>query len=298
MFPDVFESSVVGKQNLQMCSFYEARDKIRTQARLQLKPNQSIPNNQHGLGHVLGLHQVGGNPNSVPLDVCEAVNNDNMPQNSTKSGSISPHAKRPPVLPSMRRMVKFVVTPLSTMMPVAICLFLNTIIWSNFTDSATPSIVTHSRGFLYLWPLTTLVQLVSYSVYLCTPVTIWISVLHLVIITVTAAIPMHLLSIISFSRLLLFICITIAVYQSMIFCLVYSHLRYQWAYVIIASMLIVLPTVTQLIHLEHVEAGVAMHPSWVSVVSIYSIYAIATVNGRGVSIVEVSMAPSPTWLSE
>lgn len=305
MFPDVFESSPSCKQTLQMSSFYETRDKVRVQPRLQLKayqhPQYQHPQyqHQHGPGSVLGLHGISASPGPSSSDIGESDDGgDVQPDGHNTRSILTPlHAIRSPLLPPMRRIVKFSVTPVLATIPISICIALNTSIWFAIPESATPPLVAHWGVFLHLWPLIALMQFVSHSVYLCTPATVWLSVLHLAIVTMTAVIPVHLLPIAWFSRLLFLICITITAHQSIIFCLVYSQLQYRWVYATVASILTVVP-ITQLAQIEYTDQGATAYSSWLSAVSIYSIYALAIANARGGVIVDMSVAPSPTWLQE
>jgi hypothetical protein len=301
MFPDVFQGSAISKQNLQMASFYDTtHDKPRIQPRLQLPTTQPHQQPAHVV-RIPGVQSAVINTCKDPADLNEINNDDTIahPTCNTRNSFTSLYTTRPPLLPPMRKIVKFSIAPFTATLLVVICMLLNIVtgyfVWFAAPESVTPDIITHWMAFLHIWPLVTIIQLVSHSVYICTPVTSWLSVLHLVVISTTAAIPIHLLPLIWFLRILLFISITIAAYQSTIFCLVHSYLRHKWVYVTFTGIFVVFP-VLQLG--DYTETDTVNSSSWWSTISICSIYTIALINARGGLVVDVSVAPSPTWSQE
>jgi hypothetical protein len=305
MFPDVFESSPSCKQTLQMSSFYETHDKMRAQSRPQLKMSQQQQQQQqqqqvhpHGFGHISTVYQANVNTNKDPVDPDEVdISDTTHTVGILRNGSTSAYTTRQPLPVPLRRIAKFTITPSISVMSVVFCLILNIFASVAIPENINPSMMTQWGVFLYLWPFVTLIQLVPHSVYLCTPLTVWLSVLHLGTVAVVAVLPIHILSLFSFSMTLVVVCTIIALYQSVVFCLVYSHVARQWGYAILTSIFIILPT-TQLTLIDYIDKDTTNYSSLLSAVSIFSMYAIAIVNGSGALTVDVSIAPNPTWLQE
>jgi hypothetical protein len=282
-----------------MSSFYDSHDKVRTQTRLQPKMGQ--PHNQihaNAFGHISTGYPAIANINKDPVDPCEANHADATSAVSiSRNGSVPVHTTRQPVLIPLRRIAKCTITPTISAISVAVCLVMNTIVSAAVPETISPSLVTQWGFFFYIWSFLTLIQLITQSVYMCSAFTVGLSMLHLMSVIVVAILPIHTLSLFSFSMTLFVMCTIITMYQGVVFSLVYSHVAYRLGYVVVASIFIILPII-QLAQIDYIDKNTTSYSSMCSAISIFSMYAFAFVNGIGALTVDVSVATNPTWLQE
>jgi hypothetical protein len=200
--------------------------------------------------------------------------------------------RQPPLLPPLRRVVKFAIQPHVVTIGVAVCAALNTVLSVVTPSTVTPPLGTTWGCFLYLWLLITLVQFVTHSVYLCTSTARFVSVLHMAVVALsTVLLPRSM-----FARSLWIapcLCTVLVSYQCYIFCLVYTNLHNAWVYVV-AGVLFVLTPMTQLISIGVADdTALSVATLW-SAISIYTLYAFALANSRKAVLVDVIVGTSPT----
>lgn len=270
-----------------MSSFYAKHEPVKPPAK-QPHLYQNKGAQSHASGYPAPHDDLHATPTSSTHTNNGAVN---MTVNSVSTCNTA-NARLPP----LRRIVKLTLSPTQTSAVVSVCAFLNTVL--HFTI---PSHISHVLGtqwgsFLYFWLLVTLTQLVSQSVYLCTPVAVCTSLVHLFVIVTLTAFPMWSLFV-HYLWLVPCLCAVITVHQTTMFCLVYSSLKHQWMYAVVASAFVLVPS-TQLLQTDPAETE-TLTPSVVcSVVSICTMYLFAFVNSRGGVIVDITIGQTPGWLQE
>ncbi|KAJ1467703.1 hypothetical protein T484DRAFT_1755660 [Baffinella frigidus] len=193
-----------------------------------------------------------------------------------KGGLAGSSAARQPTLPPMRRIVKTTVTPTVVTAVVVACALLNTVICIVVPHSATSILGAQWETFVYLWGVVAAIQLVSHSVYLCIPLTVFISVAHFAVVLMTGAMPSHYIYT-CLPWLAPCLCTVIFIHQSMLYSLVYSHMRHKWAYITLGAALVLVP-MTQLVQIDTVSTETDPTSCTMSAVSIYALYAAAALN--------------------
>jgi hypothetical protein len=291
MFPDVF-AYPSSNQEIQLSSFYD-------QPRVQAKTSYSNP---HVFGHIPTGTLSSNNSNSskvgigiAPNCVGTSSNGGNQGSNyqlATANNSVTTGTGGIP-LPPMRRVVKLSFSPQTTTLAVGISASVNVMLCLLIPASITPVMDTLWGCFLYIWALISIIQLISHSVYLCTPSAMTVSVLHTTLVTTSALVVPR-----SMSHQWLWIapciCTLLIAYQVYMFCLIYTHIQRKWIYATLGSILVVLP-LTQLIQIESVDTDtVVMCCVWSSI-SICTLYGFALANCNGAVLVDVTVGASPTW---
>jgi hypothetical protein len=274
VFTDVF-SYPVSKQQIQMTSFY---DNVRT----QVKPHQY----PHAFGH------------TAPAPPMKAPNAD-IATYTTANSSTSPRpgnlntTTTGVALPPLRRVVKLSVSPIPASLAVVSLAVINTILCMVIPTDISPIIGTLWGSFLYLWLFITMLQLISHSVYLCTPMAMLGSSIHLfVVVTAVVLTPRSLFA--KWLWLAPSLCVVIVAHQSQLICLVYTHVRHQWMYAVVGCVLVLLP-MTQVIQIDATEQQMISTTCIWSAISIYTLYGFALANSRGAVLVDLTVGASPTW---
>jgi hypothetical protein len=303
MFPDVFVYPV-SRQEMQMSSFYDqAIPPVQTKL-LQLKSTQKSSDHcAVQIGHSGGgvSVQAASSPSSSVFSGTpnhshrHPVNThvDKIPHsggNGNGSATVPRHA---PVLPPLRRVVKFTIHPHLVTIGVALCAVLNTALCFIVPVAITPPLGTQWGSFLYLWLLITAVQLVTHSVYLCTPAARFASFAHLTVVALSAVLlPRSLFAL--YMWIAPCLCAVVLSYQSYLFFIVYTNLQNSWVYVS-AGAVFVLGPMTQLVQLDPDNSMVTPYTAtlW-SAISIYTLYAFALACSRKSVLVDVIVGTSPT----
>jgi hypothetical protein len=286
-----------------MSSFYDIPIQP-TPPRIQLKLGQKafdhsvIQINNGGMAQTVcggGVgHTASGNPGNTQrhkdrqFDVPAAVTA-NTPATTSTTTQLQ---RQSPTVPPLRRVVKFSIQPHVATIGVALCALMNTILCIVFPSTITPLLGTQWGSFLYLWLLITIMQLVTHSVYLCTPTARFASVLHLSTVALSAV----LLPRSMFARYLWIapcLCIVLVSYQVYIFCLVYTPLHNAWMYAFVGSLLVLFP-MTQLPRIDTHDTVLYGTASVWSAISIFTLYAFALANSRKAVLVDVIVGTSPT----
>jgi len=281
IFPDVF-SYPPSKQEIQLSSFYE-------QARPQVK--SIIEENQfpHAFGHTTPIQQ------SKPAvqDVKNISNSSNSGACASPGPCTVQAGNNNVVHPPMRRVVKFPISSTHTAYMVALCVVIDSILCMSIPQTITPVLGTLWGSFLQFWLLITVVQMLTHSVYLCTPIATIGSLIHFcIVLSSTILIPESLFA----KSLWVAPCISLVIvaHQSQLLCLVYSHVHNQWIYAIVGSSIVLIP-MTQLILTDSNETEMVFTSCIWSTISIYTLYVFAFANNRASVLVDVTVGASPTW---
>ena len=293
VFTDVFSYPAI-RQELQLSSLYE---QPRTQAKTQVKSHQY----PHAFGHSPSVPQ----PNAPPVDstkhVCfnlgveqNSSNNTHM-NNTTNTTNTTNVTLSGVVLPPMRRVVKFALSSTHTTLLVAVLVTVNTVMCVLVPTEITPVLGTLWGGFLHIWMLITVLQLLSHSVYMCTTLEIIASLAHLSVISIcTILIPRSLFA--KYLWLAPCLCTVIVTHQSQLFCLVYTHLQNQWIYALIGSICTMVPMIF-LIQADASDQDSISSNFILSVISVYTLYGFAFANSKGCVLIDVTVGASPIWQS-
>jgi hypothetical protein len=286
MFPDVFAGST-SKHELQLFSFYEKNDRGRNTIKLQ--PKQKSTYIHAPVTHLPASPVFESMTTLAVHDTAQPVGHNNIYDNTTEGTTNSVQA-RPPILPALRRITKFTVSPGMTSMLVVLCAVVNMMALCFMPQIS--FIETLWAVFLQLWFVISLVQIVSHSVYVCSSLTLFLCSLHMSIISVVAIlfppsqIPLHM-------WVVHCVCSVLVAYQAHLFCLVYTHIHKSWVYASF-GVLCVLISMTQTIAGDTVHAeGVNFSCLW-SVLCIYTLYIFAFFNSRGSTPVDVAICMSPS----
>ena len=281
IFPDVF-SYPESRHEIQLSSFYE-------QPRTQAKPNTKTAQYPHAFG----------NPQPTPQTKSIIVDSTKTGGilsggSSTASGSSALNTgSNHVVLPPLRRVVKCAIQPTSTTLVVVAFMVITAVLCVTVPVDTAPILGTLWGSFLHTWVLVAILQVVSHSVYLCTPVEMFCSLAHLLVVATSAVmIPTTLFA--QWLWLAPCLCIVIVTHQSQLLCLVYSHVSNQWAYALAGSSLVLLPMI-QLIQIDSTKEDMKLASFVWSIISIYVLYMFAIVNNKGAVLVDVTIGASPTW---
>jgi len=288
---DVFTSTP--KQALQMSSFYTVQDTGR-QPRLHCQQPIPYPPSQFTPSHTSSTSiNNNGNMDTHVATIAGAVVHSG---NTATTGLITPTPAKQPVLPPLRRIVKGTITPTIVVGTVVCCAILNTLICIIVSDNTMSLLGTQWEIFIRLWGVVTMIQIVSHSVYMCTPSATSISLIHFAIVSATSILPTRYVSTYCL-WLAPGLCVTIFAYQSLLYCLVYSNTKHKFMYIAAGAVLVFTP-MTQLIQLDHVSEETATSCCTLSAVAMYTLYAFAAINSYGAFVVDVTVAPCPTWIPE
>jgi hypothetical protein len=297
MFPDVF-SGDSAKQEMQLNMFYDDRDRGATQSRPAVKSLAKGKTHVFGqveppTGHASAPYNcnVAGAPSTGVVTGAAGVVSTRQ-QHSSPPVQTSP-AVSPVSIPPLRRVVKVTLTSRMTSSIVVICFVVNTLLVLVVPESITPRLGTLWGSFLYLWLLITITQMISHAVYLCSEVSLVCSVLNLFLVSASAVLlPRSLFM--KWPTLAPCMSFAFLVYQCHLFCLVYSHLRRRFMYIIPICLVTLLP-MTQVIH-QAVEPGDSMLMyTLYSLMTIGTLYGIALTNNYKSEIVDISIGTSPLW---
>ena len=285
IFPDVF-SYPESRHEIQLSSFYE-------QPRTQVKPNGKTAQYINSFGNSQPTPQS----KSIILD--STINGGTQSNGSSTaigssngSGNINT-GQNNVILPPSRRVVKCAIPYTSTTLLVVTFMIINTVLCMTVPVSTAPILGTLWGSFLNIWAIVTILQIISHSIYLCTPTEIFCSLAHLfVVLTSTVLIPTVLFA----QWLWLAPCLSIVIvaHQSQLFCLVYSSVRNQWIYALAGST-VVLISMIQLVQIDPTKEDMQLASFVWSLVSIYTLYGFAIANNKGAVLVDVTIGASPTW---
>ena len=272
IFPDVF-SYPISKQEIQLSSFYEP-------ARPPVKP--TLKESQYSQQSKIPIQDVKTTAN---------VSNVNA-YTGSGHGSIQTTGNNL-VLPPMRRVVKFPISSIHTTIMVVCFAFTNGILCILTPEHITPALGTLWGRFAQFWLLITLAQMVSHSVYLCTPIATFGSIAHLCIVLTSAIIiPPPLFA--HYLWLAPCLCCFITAYQSHILCLVYSNVHNQWIYAVVGSSFVLIP-MTQLFLIDPNREDMVFTSFIWSSISICALYGFAFANSKASVLVDVTVGATPTW---
>lgn len=195
------------------------------------------------------------------------------------------------VLPPPRRVVKVSVEPFVAALTVGVCTAFNTILCVVVPQNVAPLLGTQWGSFMYMWSLISVMQLITHSIYLCTPLVLFGSLLHMFVVTMSAIlIPSTLFSM--WLWLAPGICVVLLAQQINYFLLVYTNLHNQWLYVTAVAALVLLP-MAQLVQIDTVNDETLSTAVACSAVSIYTLYGFAIANSRGSVLLDVTVGASP-----
>ena len=193
----------------------------------------------------------------------------------------------------MRRVVKFAISPDVMAFLIGVCIAINTVLCLLIPYNITPTMETLWGSFLHMWLLISIGQMISHSVYLCTPVSIFGSGVHMtVLITSAVLVPRSLFS--KWLWLVPSLCTVFVSYQFYLVCVVYTHVHARWMYALGGVLLVLLP-MTQLTQIDINSEDTMVTSCMWSCISIFTLYMFAIANSRGAVLVDVTIGASPTW---
>jgi hypothetical protein len=287
LFPDVF-AYPVSRQAMVLSSFYD-QNINRTPTNIA---HQHIHSHPHPFGHASS--PVTSNHTVMPQSTqCGASSLSSSTNNGFNGTPPNTSCNTPITLPPLRRVVKITIAPHIVALAIGCCAALNTVLCLVVPQSITPLMGTQWGVFLYLWLLITMMQLVTHSVYLCTPSAVYGSLLHLFLVTTSAILLPRSL----FSRWLWLapcLCTIIITHQIHLFFLVYTQLPNQWLYAGSGAVLVLL-AMTQLLQADTVTDDTLPTCVVWSAVAMYTLYGFALANSRAAVLVDVTVGASPTW---
>jgi hypothetical protein len=291
---DVFTSTP--KQTLQMSSFYAVQENLRVQPRSYPKTQFNMyPSSSHK-----NTSAITHSPNKIDTSVTP-LSGIPLPHNShtvvnTNTPISSATTPKQPVIPSLRKIVKGVISPAYVASAIGVCAFLNTVVCFVVSNNYLSLLSTQWEIFIHLWGLVTTIQLIVHSVYMCTSLTTYISLLHFVAVSLIGILPKHYVSA-SILWLAPSFCAFTFAYQSILFSFVFSHTKHKWVYITTGAFLVLIP-MAKLLQIDVIENENVSTVCALSAISIYTLYIFAAVNGYNASFVDVTVAPSPTWVPE
>lgn len=275
-----------------MSSFYD-QTLAPTAPRLQIKSVQKSAD-QYAV-HIKSSEGVKSAGNIYTLN-----NHTHRHSASTSAESSHSVASITPIVPRQsltnlpaRRVVKFSVSPHMVVFGISLCAILNTILCFMVPSTITQPLGTQWGSFLYFWLVITTVQLVTHSVYLCTPLARSVSLLNLTVVALSAL----LLPRSAFVRSMWiapFLCLEFVCFQTYLFSIVYVHLS-NWVVYVGVGVLSALVPMTQLIQIDRDDVDLMQRSATVwSAISIYTLYAFAIASSRKAAIVDIIIGTSPT----
>ena len=197
------------------------------------------------------------------------------------------------ILLPMRRVVKFPISSTHTTIMVICFASINAGLFMLTPETITPALGTLWGRFMQFWLLMTLAQMVSHSVYLCTPIATCGSIAHFCIVLASAIIiPQQVFA--QYLWVAPCLCFTITAYQSQLLCLVYSNIKNQWVYALVGSSFVLIP-MTQLCLIDPTDKDMVFTSSIWSTISICALYGFAFANSKASVLVDVTVGASPTW---
>jgi hypothetical protein len=292
---DVFSSTP--KQAMKMSSFYGAsqQDQARGGHQHQQQQQRPLPN-PHTKAQ-LNLYPAYTSPSNAHVDTTLITSSTATPSSTTIHTIASPTLPNQPLaIPSLRKIVKSAISPTYVSGAIMCFALLNTAIPLVGVQDSTRLLHAEWEIFVYLWGIVTTMQLIAHSVYMCTSLLSSIALLHYGVVIMAGVMPTPYV----FRSILwlapAFCAVTIA-YQSMLFYLIFSHAKRKWAYIIMVSLFAMVP-MTKLLQTDVVETETAGVLCVYSAFSICTLYIFAAVNSYSANIVDVTIAPSPTWIPE
>ena len=280
IFPDVF-SYPISKQEIQLSSFYEQG---RPPVKSILKENQY----PHAFGHAAPVQQT-----KSPIQDAKSTNNVSNSSVCTAGPGVIQPGNNNVVLPPMRRVVKFHISSTHTTCVVILFVSVNSILCMSIPEHTTPILGTLWGSFVQFWLLITILQMLTHSVYLCTPLATTGSLLHFcIVLSCTILIPHSLFA--HWLWVAPCLCFVIVAHQSQLLCLVYSHIHNQWIYALVGASIVLIP-MTQLVLIDPAQTEMVFTSCIWSIVSIYTLYSFAFANNKAAVLVDVTVGASPTW---
>ena len=278
IFTDVF-SCPASRQEIQLSSFYG--DQAKTQSKANMKPAQY----PHAFGHTQPAPQLKASTLETATGIIQG--------GGTTGSNTSQSSNTIVVLPPLRRVVKCSISSGPSTLLIVAFATTNTILCAIIPVSTTPLMGTLWGSFLSIWSLITILQLVLHSVYLCNPVAMVGSFVHLCVVVVSAiAIPRSLFS--EWLWVAPCLCTIMVAHQSQLICLVYSHIHNQWIYAVAATLCVMIPMV-QLIQIDSTQDDMVFASFVWSIISVYTLYGFAIANAKGAVLVDITVGASPTW---
>jgi len=309
MFPDVFSGEPT-KQEMQLNMFYDDRERSTAQ------PRPAMKSYTKGKTHVFGQVEPSTGHASSPYNASSSYNS-SSPYNS--SATVVPSANvvtsvasvastrqqhsllptqacqsaTPVSIPALRRVVKFMITSTMSTSMVAFYFFLNTLLVLVVPESITPRLGTLWGSFLYLWLLITITQMISHAVYMCSDVSIISSFINIFLVSTSALLlPRSLFM--RWSLLAPCMSFLFLIHQCHLFCLVYSHLRRRFVYIVVICIITLLPTTQITQQPIEIDGSMTMYTVY-SLMTIGALYGLAFTNNYKSEIVDISIGTSPLW---
>jgi hypothetical protein len=289
MFPEVFGSS--GADHLQLASFYGSRCKVSNPEQPPALPVM----HQHQLDLLLVMPSAmdcpGAKPGLRPVPITSNGGPACM-RASTRTTDLSEKVVCRTVMhiPPLRRVVKLSLQPSTTARVVGALAAINVLMC---IGAVTPGVFWGT--FLYLWAVVTLCQTVICSVYVCTHVDGFFSILHLGVATVANLIPRDMFA--SWGLIAPVLCIWFVSHQCHMFWLVFAHIsnRKAWIFGIVVGTILPL---TQLLRTDRgVSSDMSTQDIMFSSVSIAFLYGTALGICIGSVVVDISIGTSPLWVA-
>ena len=320
IFPDVF-SYPDSKQEIQLSSIY---DKSGQHGKTQGKyPNtdsnshsQSQTNSQqytHAFGHATTQVHMKC-PSQMKSSVVDMTNSDNSSvtgttprDGNTKNGNTRDGNTRDinaregnmntnnnvVILPPLRRVVKYAISSTNSVFIIATLAVLNLVLCFLIPETTSPILATMWGSFLHIWLLITILQMISHSVYFCTPITMISSFVHFSIVVISAiSIPTSLFA--EYFWMASCLCVVIVAHQSVLISLVYTHQKRQWIYALVGGVAVFVPMI-QLVQIDSSNEEMVVASCIWSAMSIFFLYGFAFANSKRAVLVDVTVGASPTW---
>jgi hypothetical protein len=197
------------------------------------------------------------------------------------------------VLPPMKRVVKCAISSTHSTFIISTLAVVHTLICLVTPVDTSPLMATIWGSFLHIWLIVTILQMISHSVYLCTPITMIGSFVHLSIVMVSAiSIPALLFA--EHLWLAPCLCIVIVTHQSLLLCLVYTQEKKIWIYALVGCVAVIIPMI-QLVQIDSSNEDMFVASFMWSAMSIFILYGFAFANSKGAVLVDVTVGASPTW---
>ena len=287
---DVFTSTP--KQTLQMSSFYASQENARGQQRPH--PNPHLKAHLHLYPPPTTSYPIASNAH---MDTTILPSSTGTALHSTASQPPPPPTvSKQPAIPALRKIMKSAIIP-TYVSGVFMCFAgLNTVIALVSYEDSMSLLRSEWEIFIRLWVFVTTIQLVAHSVYICTSLQTCIALLHFVVVFFVGVLPVQYVSVSLLWLIPIYRTITFA-YQSALFYMIYPHVKRKWVY-ILAGVFFALSPMTTLLRTDVIDNESAGALFVYSTVSKYTLYIFAFINSYNANIVDVTIAPSPTWVPE
>ena len=330
IFPDVF-SYPDSKHEMQLSSIYEKSGQQgkthgkypNTNLNIQLQPQTNSQHYPHAFGHTSATVHMKC-PSQMKSSGVEQSDSDNLPvtgatlregntreantrEGNTREGNMREGNSREGntreynvntnnngvVLPPMKRVVKCAISSTHSTFIISTLAVVHTLICLVTPVDTSPLMATIWGSFLHIWLIVTILQMISHSVYLCTPITMIGSFVHLSIVMVSAiSIPALLFA--EHLWLAPCLCIVIVTHQSLLLCLVYTQEKKIWIYALVGCVAVIIPMI-QLVQIDSSNEDMVVASFMWSAMSIFILYVFAFANSKGAVLVDVTVGASPTW---